>query len=131
MKRILPLLSLIAVAGCTAEGAVSPSESGAARLAEALEGRTAGAPTSCVSQLNLRSSRSAGEEAIILDGPGGTIYVNRPPAGCPNLEGRTLVTRTSSSQLCRGDIATVIDSASGTEYGSCGLGDFTPYRRGG
>jgi len=129
MRRILPIISLAIVAGCTAEGVVAPSESGGARLAAALEGRTPGAPMSCVSQLNLRSSRSAGEEAIIFDGPGDTIYVNRPPAGCPNLEGRTLVTRSTSSQLCRGDIVTVVDATTGTEYGSCGLGEFVPYRR--
>jgi hypothetical protein len=130
MKQALLLLSLTLAAGCTAEGAVAPSESGGARLAAALEGRTPGAPMNCVSQLNLRSSRSAGEEAIIFDGPGGTIYVNRPPAGCPSLEGRAMVTRSTSSQLCRGDIVTVIDTATGTEYGSCGLGEFVPYRRG-
>ena len=129
MKRIILLVSLALAAGCTAEGAVAPSQSDEARLAEALAGRTPGAPMSCVSQLNLRSSRSIGEGAILFDGPGDTIYVNRPPAGCPSLEGRTLVTRTSSSQLCRGDIATVYDTASRTEFGSCGLGDFVPYRR--
>lgn len=129
MKRILPFLPLLLAAGCTAQPPVAPSQSDAARLVAALEGRTAGPPMSCVSQLNLRSSRSIGEAAILFDGPGGVIYVNRPPAGCPSLEGRTMVTRTSTTQLCRGDIVNVIDPASRTEYGSCSLGDFVPYRR--
>jgi hypothetical protein len=37
------------------------------------------------------------------------------------------VTRTSSSQLCRGDIATVIDTSTRTPVGSCVFGDFVPY----
>jgi hypothetical protein len=56
--------------------------------------------------------------------------VNRPPGGCPELKfSRALITRTTSNQLCRGDIATVFDTVSGIQFGSCGLGDFTPYRR--
>jgi hypothetical protein len=37
--------------------------------------------------------------------------------------------RSQSGQLCRGDIAFVVDLTSGTQYGGCGLGDFTPYDR--
>jgi hypothetical protein len=130
MKRILPFLPLLLVAGCTAEPPAAASESDAARLAAALEGRTAGPPVSCVNQQSLRGNRSIGEGAILFDGPGGTIYVNRPPAGCPRIDaGRTLVTRTTTGQLCRGDIVNVVDVPSGTEYGSCGLGDFVPYNR--
>ena len=130
MKRTLLFIPSLLVAGCTAEPPAAPSESDAASLAAALEGRTAGQPISCVSQQTLRGNRSIGEGAILFDGPGGTIYVNRPPAGCPRIDsGRTLVTRTTTGQLCRGDIVNVVDAPSGTEYGSCGLGDFVPYSR--
>jgi hypothetical protein len=37
--------------------------------------------------------------------------------------------RSTSTQLCRGDIATVMELTSRTTYGGCGLGDFQPYRR--
>ena len=129
MRAAIAILCAGVAAGCMAEGPVPPSEAGAAELAAAVEGRTAGAPRSCVSQLNLGASRSAGNEAIIFEGPGDTIYVNRPAGGCPNLDGRTLVTRTTSTQLCRGDIVAVVDPVSGTEFGSCGLADFVPYTR--
>ncbi len=133
MKKII-LLPLIALAaGCTAAAGDAPEEMSAnaqSRLAEELRGRTAGQTTSCVQQRTLRGNRSVGESAILFEGPGNVIYVNRPPAGCPELDtGRALVTRTISNQLCRGDIATVVDPVSGITYGSCGLGDFTPYRR--
>ena len=60
----------------------------------------------------------------------GTVYVNRPSGGCVNLRsGYALRTSTTSTQLCRGEIATVFDPVSGAEWGSCALGDFVPYRR--
>ena len=71
-----------------------------------------------------------GDQAILFEGTGDTLYLNRPAGGCSGLaEGRALVVRTTISQLCRGDIVTVLDPVSGVEYGGCGLGDFVPYRR--
>lgn len=129
MRRALSLLPLLAVACTTEAGPSAASEADAALLATMLEGRTAGQPMSCVRLVDIDSNRSAGESAILFDGPGDTIYVNRPPAGCPSVNDRTLVSRTSTTQLCRGDIVNIVDVASGTQYGSCGLGDFVPYRR--
>ena len=132
-KIVLISCAALAAGACTPADPVATAqriEAGEMQLAEATRGRTAGEPVSCVNQRTLRGNRSAGEGAIIFDGPGNTLYVNRPPAGCPELNpGRALRTRTTSTQLCRGDIATVFDPVSGIEYGSCGLGDFTPYRR--
>jgi hypothetical protein len=45
--------------------------------------------------------------------------------------GNALVTRTTETRLCRGDIAQVVDVASRTTLGSCSFGDFTPYTRAG
>ena len=128
------LISLAALtAGCTAAATEAPEEMSATartRLADELRGYTAGPTVPCVSQRDLGGNRSVGEEAIIFEGRGRTIYVNRPPAGCPELTfNRALITRTPSGRLCRGDIASVFDPTSGVEYGSCGLGDFTEYRR--
>ena len=130
MKRILGISLLAAAAACTPVAPVEMSAAQQSSLGEALAGRTAGPAVSCVSQRNLRGSRSFGEGAILFQGTGGTVYVNRPPAGCPSLNfGRTLTTQTTGTQLCRGDIATVVDTSSGMTFGGCGLGDFVPYRR--
>ena len=133
MKRIISLiLAAAALAGCTSQEALERLDARTdAALAEELRGFAQAGPTvSCVSQRDLGSNRSVGEGAIIFDPPGDLLYVNRPPAGCPSMEfGRTLITRTTSSRLCRGDIVTVADLVSGSEFGGCGLGDFTPYRR--
>ena len=134
MKQFAILgLAGLSVASCTAaaDGPAELSATAQTRLATALQGRVAGPPQSCVNQRDLRGNKSIGEEAIVFGAANDSvIYVNRPPAGCPDLrESYALVTRTTSTQLCRGDIATVLDTASGMQFGSCGLGDFTPYRR--
>ena len=133
MRKIIPLLAAaLGVAGCTSEESLARLDAQTdAALVEELRGRVQAGPTvSCVPQRDLRGNRSVGEGAIIFDGPGNLIYVNRPPAGCPDMRfGRALITRTTSSRLCAGDIVTVADLTSGSEYGGCGLGEFTPYRR--
>ena len=131
MKKFLSI-PLAALAGCMAEA--PPAEVSAeaeSRLAAQLEGRVAGPPQSCVRQQDLLGNESVGEGAIVFRArTSGLVYVNRPAAGCPEVRhGRALKTRTTSTQLCRGDIAEVVDPLSGMSYGACGLGDFIPYRR--
>jgi hypothetical protein len=137
MKKLIALTSAaLAIAGCMnerPEQAAARAERTNMRLADELRGRTAEPAVSCVNQRDLRGNRSVGEGAILFDGPTSrVVYVNRPPSGCPELSsGRALITRTPSTRLCEGDIVTVFDPVSRSEYGSCGLGQFTPYRRAG
>jgi hypothetical protein len=108
------------------------SASAEAGMAAARGGRTqSGPPQSCVRQRDLGGNRSVGEDLIIFgSNTSSLVYVNRPPAGCPELRnGRALRVQTTTSQLCSGDIVEVFDPLSGVGYGSCALGDFTPYRR--
>jgi hypothetical protein len=133
MKQIIALAALsLAAAGCTASAedqAIARADGEATLAAELRNYQPSGAPVSCIPLRNLSGNRSAGEGAVIF-GTGSRVWVNRPPAGCPLInDGRTLTLRTSGSQLCRGDIVNVVDAGSGIQYGSCGLGDFTPYRR--
>ena len=130
MKLIVALALAGFTAGCMAEAPAPVSTRADARLDAALEGRTAGQPVDCVSQRDLRGNRTTPDGAIIFEAAGDVVYLNRPAGGCPGLgPGRTLVTRTISSRLCRGDIVTVTDPVAHIEYGGCGLGAFTPYRR--
>jgi hypothetical protein len=127
------------IAGVALLGACTSSErpaettaSDETKLSAALAGyEQSGPPVSCVNERDLHGNRSVGEGAIVFEGTtSATLWVNRPAGGCPSLDmGRALVTRTTTSQLCRGDIATVVDPVAHIEYGGCGLGDFTPYRR--
>ena len=134
MKRLILAGALTFLAGCTMNDPADTRAADADRasLAAALEGfQQSGPPVSCVNQRDLQGNRSAGEGAIIFQGrTSNTLWVNRPAGGCPLLNsGRALITRTPSTRLCRGDIASVVDLTSGMHYGACGLGDFTPYRR--
>jgi hypothetical protein len=131
MRHLILLAAACLAAGCAADDPVETAANDEAKLAAQLAGyEPDGPPVHCVSMRDLDGNRSAGEAAIVFAGHGGRKWVNRPAGGCPSLEmGRALQTRTSSTQLCRGDIATVFDPVSGSQYGGCGLGDFEPYRR--
>ena len=135
MKQILLVSTLTLLTACTQQageaGPAEASQADQAQLATELANyRQIGEPVSCVPTRNLRGNRSAGEAAIIFEGSGGRIWVNRPAAGCPALSStRALRTKTTTTQLCRGDIVDVFDPVAGFQYGGCGLGDFTPYER--
>ena len=132
MKRIALLGCVAALAACTSERPAEMVASDQTKLSAALAGyEQAGPPVSCVNLRDLRGNRSVGEGAIIFEGTSSaTLWVNQPAGGCPTLDfGRTLVTHTTTSRLCRGDIADVVDPVAHIGYGGCGLGDFTPYRR--
>jgi hypothetical protein len=132
--RILPYL-LVAplLASCSTAPPVQSADQIArtqARLAELTAGRVAGAPVACL------PSYDADDMTII---PGGTVafrdgakrlYVNDMQGSCPNLrDTNTLVTRSALTQLCRGEIAQLIDSSTRTFVGSCVFGDFVPYTK--
>jgi hypothetical protein len=84
----------------------------------------------CVNSRDLRGNRTVGENHILFQGNGDRLWVNETRGSCPSLNfGRALRFRTTGTQFCQGEIAAVFDPTSGVEYGSCSLGEFTPYRR--
>lgn len=138
MKTFIMLFAVIIAAGCVNSGGAKASASAQAKaaederaLSEALAGRIAGPPQDCVDQADLGGNKSYGRGVILFgDRANEVIYVNRPTAGCSDLNaGRALQTRTTTTRLCRGDIVTVFDPVSGMQFGGCTLGEFTPYRR--
>ena len=135
MKHLLMFAAACLAAGCTTDdqpgdGADMRADDEATLAAQLRGYEPAGPPVDCVNSRDLTGNRSAGETAIVFSGTGGRKWVNRPAAGCPDLGfSRALRTRTTSTRLCRGDIATVFDPVARIEYGGCGLGDFEPYRR--
>lgn len=135
MRTFALLCTAALVASCTAP---SPQEIAMAQsrevadLQRALNGAVpAGPPVAC-----LPTARSDGQvnvsDNIILFRAGGTLYRNDPPGGCTGLGRPTsaLVTRSfGGGGLCRGEIAEVMDTSTGSPVGSCVLSDFVPYRR--
>lgn len=129
--RLLTVPILFALGACVQTPPIDPDAPPGPELAAAISGHTPGKPGSCVIQRDLQGNRSVDNgAAIIFDGPGNLIYVNRAPGGCPSLRfGRTLVTKTTTGSLCRGDIVDIVDLSTRAHYGSCSLGDFVPYRK--
>lgn len=132
MRIIILLCTTALLSACTttppspaAQARIDKEE---AKLAKALEGKTPGKPVSCITLRNVDSMKVYGERTLLYKMSNKLTYRNDPYGGCPGLDdSRTLVTKTPTGQLCRGDIATVRDMVAGFDVGSCGLGDFVPY----
>ncbi len=99
-------------------------------LASRLAGRTAEAPRSCITLRPGLASETV-DRAIIYRQSRDLWLVNRPDDGqCNNLDDRhAFISRTPSTQLCRGDIIQVIDPPLSLPLNTCALGDFVPWRR--
>ncbi len=128
MRRIITALigtALVAAGPAIAKPRLAPE----AELAEALKGRVAEKPVSCINLTNVRNVQIIRGTAIVYDA-GSVKYVNRPRGGAEQLDHwDTLVTRLPSNRLCRPDIVRLYNSGSRFETGSISLGDFVPYRR--
>jgi hypothetical protein len=126
MRKLITLLAGTLMLSGVAQAKPQDRE---AELARALEGRVAGAPVSCISLRQIRSSRIIPDTAILYEA-GNVIYVNRPENGADQLnQWDTMVTRTHTPQLCSVDTITMVDRASQNFTGVVFLGDFVPYRR--
>jgi hypothetical protein len=106
----------------------TPVAARAPSIDKMLAGRTPGEPTSCIQQNWIDQTTISDSGSILYQMKSGPDYLNTPSPICSALRSnRGLVSRTPTTSLCRGDILSIVDFTSGTEYGSCGLGDFVPY----
>jgi hypothetical protein len=132
MRTLALLLIASAIGSCTS---VPPAESAAvvakqqAKLAELTAGKVAGQPQSCLPFYRSNDMVVVSEDTVAFKQGRSRVYVNHMQGACSNLDRGTtaLVTRTSQSSLCRGDIATVVDTSTHTPVGSCVFGDFVPF----
>ncbi len=134
MHRIaFSLLAAVALASCTATPQeIARTDAAEAEQAGKLEKRLAGLvpgkPQSCVPYSQIRGSNSYGQTILYQHGTR-QFYRNDTSPGCRIGFNDIMVTQTPISQLCRGDIVTLVDRNTGFPTGSCALGDFVPYRR--
>jgi hypothetical protein len=129
MRRAVALTALL-LAGWSAAGAADT------RPRDTLEGRlaglTPGKPQSCLpnSFTSSGSSLKAYGPTLLYIAGRNLVFRNDTGGGCENVaRGDILVSIQPTGRACRGDIARTVDPVSRTTTGSCGLGDFTPYRR--
>lgn len=131
-KLILGLSAAAMLAACST-APVEPTRSARAQkeLADALAGRVAGKPVSCLPNYRANDMQII-DDWTILFRDGRTIYVQNPRGGCPGIGNRrnVLVTRLwGTNQLCSGDISHLVDPASGIGGGACVFSEFVPYTR--
>lgn len=135
MRKIivaLPLaLMLAAPAANSGTAEVKLSEKEQVKFDKIVAGRSAGKPVSCISRINQDKMRAVGDKYLVYSRSRNakTIYVNEPYGGCRGVDRYALVTRRSSTQLCRGEIAQVKDVTNGTFIDSCSFGSFVPYTK--
>lgn len=137
MRTVIVLLAAVLVAGCAHNGGTKVGANARAQAAEdeaglaaELSGKVAAPPQDCISEPGLGSNRFYGKGVPVFHtSTGGVVYVNRLLGECAGVVfGRAVKIKNPTPRLCRGDVVTVIEPGSGTEVGSCVLGEFTPYR---
>jgi hypothetical protein len=131
MRILLSTLALCIACTASAQGRDDAAAQADAGLARELAGLTPERPQGCIPQTQLRStSVKAYGDTLVYRTSGSLRYVTRTSGGCGRVgEDAILITRTPSTSLCRGDIATSVDRYNRFPVGSCSFGEFTPYRR--
>lgn len=133
MRYLIPLLVGLTVGSCAAGPPTAESQAFAARqqakLASLTAGKVAGSPLSCLPTYRRNDMVVIDDNTVVFRDGRRRVYVNHMMGGCNGLQygNNALVTRTTSTQLCRGDIAEVLDTAARITIGSCVFGDFVPY----
>lgn len=129
MRLNAPIAAVLAVAALMAGPSVAGERlSGEAKLAKMLEGREAGQPQSCINTFVNRESTVIDGTAVVY-GKGRTIWVNRTARPDDLDRDDAMLVRMHGSQLCRQDIVTTFDTASGMYTGNVFLTEFVPYTR--
>ena len=133
MRSISLLLIGAFIVGCTTGAAEQPIRTAdkQRQYDQLLAGKVAGAPVSCLPTFRQDDMVVIDDSTVAFRQGSSRTYVNHMQGGCSNLGGGyALVTRSfGGSQLCRGDIAQVVDLANRMTVGSCVFGDFIPYAR--
>lgn len=130
MRKCLAALALVAVAATTVTMPASAArKSGEEQLAQLIEGRIAGQPTSCVN-MRLNENLTIIDKTALVYKQGNRLWVNRTARPETLDEDDILVIRKfGTSNLCRNDTITTLDRSSRMFNGVVFLEDFVPYER--
>ena len=100
-----------------------------AHLDKYLAGLTPGKPQNCIDSHRSYETLRAGDTILYKFSPR-LIYRTDTGGGCFGLRrGDAIITKSYTSQFCRGDIVTTADLTTHTPSGSCSFGAFIPYTR--
>lgn len=129
MKPLLLVLPIL-VGACSAQVATAPvrDERAEARLATLLGGKVQGATRSCIARRDAERQEIIDENTIVYRTGDRVIRGDIAPA-CGGLDrNSTLIRRSTSSDICSGEIFEIRDSGTQLPRGSCTYGEFTEYR---
>jgi hypothetical protein len=133
MRHIALILAGASLFACsTAPQPVVRSAEKQAEYAKLIEGKVAGQVTNCLPAYNADDMRVIDDNTLVFRQSASRVYVANMPGGCPYLGrgGYAMVTKQVGGMgLCRGDIATVVDTSSGMTVSSCVFDGFTPYTK--
>lgn len=131
MRVISVLLASAVLASCsTAPPAPTRTAQKQQEFQQLLNGKVAQASISCLPHYRSGDMRVIDDNTIAFKDGSARVYVAHMQGGCTNLGngGYALVTKQfGTADLCRGDIARVVDTMNGFTVGSCVFGDFVPY----
>jgi hypothetical protein len=128
--RLAITLGALLLAGCTGSSSLQASRQAeaVADLAEALKGRVAGKPQSCLSSPSSVNGPQIIDARNILYRDGRRVWRNELEADCPSLDPNDiLVVEMHGSQICKNDLFRPIDPGSRIPGAYCRFGQFTPY----
>ena len=130
MRSILPAIAGIALVGCATQPPAPRTAQAQVEFDKLVAGKTAGAPITCLPHYEADDMVRIDDSTIAFK-RGSRVYVNHLNGECSNLKNSfyALVTKGNGMGLCRGDIAEVRDTQTGTLVGACGIGDFIPYSK--
>jgi hypothetical protein len=133
MRVISVLMAGAMLASCTT-GPPEPTRSAQKQqeFQQLLNGKVAQGSVSCLPHYRSGDMRIIDDQTIAFRDGSSRVYVNHMQGACNNLGfgSYALVTRQfGTADLCRGDIARVVDVMNGFTVGSCVFGDFVPYVR--
>ena len=133
MRVISVLMAGAVLASCTTAAPV-PNRTAQKQqeFQQLLVDKVAQAPISCLPHYKSGDMRVIDDDTIAFRDGNRRVYVAHMQGGCSNLGSGSyaLVTKQfGTADLCRGDIARVVDTLNGFTVGSCAFGDFVPYVR--
>ncbi len=133
MRNLLLISAAAAIASCSTTPAEQASQAAEAesKLQKHLAGMVPGKARDCLPTFRTSDMIRIDEDTVLFRDGSRRIYRNEINGSCNGLgsPNYTLVTTSfgSSGQLCRGDIARMVDMSSGIPVGSCVIGAFVPY----
>ncbi len=133
-RTAIALGATLILAGCGASNMDNRAEALSPRAAQKLDrqlaGKVAEKPINCIPMRSADQAIRISDDILLYRVSNRLVYRNDLAPSCNGLARNSdiMVVRSISSQLCDGDIVNLVDRTSGSSYGGCALGKFTPYR---